>query len=88
MVRWLVSNFQHTNNLEQKRGSENGLKAVENGRRGWIEPATPACEGSALPLSLKHSMITLVSQEHMENCSSNENFLCVVLFLVCTYRLE
>ena len=41
------------------------------------------CEGSALPLSLKHSMITLVSQEDMENCSSNENFLCVVLFLVC-----
>ena len=28
-------------------------------------------------------MITLVSQEDMENCSSNENFLCVVLFLVC-----
>jgi len=34
-------------------------------------------------LSLKHSMITLVSQEDMENCSSNENFLCAVLFLVC-----
>ena len=28
--------FQHTNNLEQKRVSENGLKAVENGGRGWI----------------------------------------------------
>ena len=41
------------------------------------------CEDSALPLSLKHSMITLVSQEDMENCSSNENFLCVIVFLVC-----
>ena len=41
------------------------------------------CESSALPLRLKHSMITLVSQEDMENCSSNENFICVILFLVC-----
>ncbi len=30
------AHFQHTNNLEQKRVSENGLKAVENGGRGWI----------------------------------------------------
>jgi len=30
------AHFQHTNNLEQKRASENGLKAVENGGRGWI----------------------------------------------------
>ena len=36
MMRWLASNFQHTNNLEQKEASENGLKAVENGGRGWI----------------------------------------------------
>ena len=30
------AHFQHTNNLEQKRVSENGLKPVENGGRGWI----------------------------------------------------
>ena len=30
------AHFQHTNNLEQKGASENGLKAVENGGRGWI----------------------------------------------------
>ena len=36
MVRWLVSDFQHTTNSEQKGASENGLKAVENGGRGWI----------------------------------------------------
>jgi len=30
------ANFQHTINSEQKRASENGLKAVENGGRGWI----------------------------------------------------
>ena len=30
------AHFQHTNNSEQKRVSENGLKAVENGGRGWI----------------------------------------------------
>ena len=29
------AHFQHTNNLEQKGASENGLKAVENGGRGW-----------------------------------------------------
>jgi len=28
-------------------------------------------------------MITLVSREDMENCSSNENFLCIMLFLNC-----
>ena len=28
--------FQHTTNSEQKGASENGLKAVENGGRGWI----------------------------------------------------
>ena len=28
-------------------------------------------------------MITLVSLEDLENCSSNENFLCIVLFLTC-----
>jgi len=38
------------------------------------------CEDGALPQSLKHSTITLVSQEDMENCSSNEYFLCVVPF--------
>ena len=27
---------QHTTNSEQKGASENGLKAVENGGRGWI----------------------------------------------------
>ena len=30
------AHFQHTNNSEQKQVSENGLKAVENGGRGWI----------------------------------------------------
>ena len=30
------AHFQHTTNSEQKRASENGLKAVENGGRGWI----------------------------------------------------
>ena len=30
------AHFQHTNNSEQKRASENGLKAVENGGCGWI----------------------------------------------------
>ena len=30
------AHFQHTNNSEQKRVSENSLKAVENGGRGWI----------------------------------------------------
>ena len=29
-------NFQHTTNSEQKVASENDLKAVENGGRGWI----------------------------------------------------
>ena len=28
--------IQKTNNSEQKEASENGLKAVENGGRGWI----------------------------------------------------
>ena len=30
------AHLQHTNNLEQKRASKNGLKAVENGGHGWI----------------------------------------------------
>ena len=30
------AHFQHTTNSEQKEASENGLKAVENGGRGWI----------------------------------------------------
>ncbi len=30
------AHFQHTNNSEQNGASENGLKAVENGGRGWI----------------------------------------------------
>jgi len=30
------AHFQYTNNLEQKGASKNGLKAVENGGRGWI----------------------------------------------------
>jgi hypothetical protein len=30
------AHFQHTTNSEQKEVSENGLKAVENGGRGWI----------------------------------------------------
>ena len=30
------AHFQHTTNLEQKGVSKNGLKAVENGGRGWI----------------------------------------------------
>ena len=30
------AHFQHTTNSEQKRASKNGLKAVENGGRGWI----------------------------------------------------
>ena len=30
------AHFQHTNNSEQNQFSENGLKAVENGGRGWI----------------------------------------------------
>ena len=28
--------FQHTTNSEQKGASENGLKVLENGGRGWI----------------------------------------------------
>ena len=28
--------FQHTTNSEQKEASGNGLKALENGGRGWI----------------------------------------------------
>jgi len=31
-----ASNIQHTTNSEQKGASENDLKAVENGGRGWI----------------------------------------------------
>ncbi len=30
------AHFQHTTNPEHKEASENGLKAVENGGRGWI----------------------------------------------------
>ena len=30
------AHIQHTTNSEQKEASENGLKAVENGGRGWI----------------------------------------------------
>jgi len=30
------AHFQHTNNLEKEWASENGLKAAENGARGWI----------------------------------------------------
>ena len=30
------AHIQHTNNLEQKGANKNGLKAVENGGRGWI----------------------------------------------------
>ena len=30
------SRFQHTTNSKQKGASKNGLKAVENGGRGWI----------------------------------------------------
>ena len=30
------AHFQHTTNSEQNQVSENGLKAVENGGRGWI----------------------------------------------------
>ena len=30
------AHFQHMTNSEQKRASENGLKAVANGGRGWI----------------------------------------------------
>ena len=30
------AHIQHTTNSEQKGVSENGLKAVENGGRGWI----------------------------------------------------
>tara|TARA_B100000678_G_scaffold214665_1_gene182008 strand:+ start:2051 stop:2305 length:255 start_codon:yes stop_codon:yes gene_type:complete len=29
-------NYQHTTNSEQKEASGNGLKALENGGRGWI----------------------------------------------------
>ena len=30
------AHFQYTPNVEQNQVSENGLKAVENGGRGWI----------------------------------------------------
>ena len=36
MMLWLASNFQHTNNLEQKGASKNDLKVVGNGGRGSI----------------------------------------------------
>ena len=33
--------FQHTTNSEQKEASGNGLKALENGGRGWIFTSDP-----------------------------------------------
>ena len=55
MIRWLVSNFQHTTNSEQKEVSKNGLKAVENGGRGWI--------GTSDPLRLKAVSSTIGNVE-------------------------
>ncbi len=36
MMQWLASDFQHSEKTREKAVGQNGLKAVENGGRGWI----------------------------------------------------